>query len=292
LEEAGINQSDIDHLELHDCFSIAALISLEDMGFANPGEGISLYEKKGKIDLSATMEELEIDDVSMLTPDEREATVRDLLKARSGIYHAAAYETRSMKARRPKRGSHPHGTFWYYNNWDFNALGGVFQQQTGLNVFEAFKRDIADPIGMNDFSERYTRFVYEKQSSRFPAYTFRMSTRDRARFGLLCLRNGEWSGEQLIPSKWFRESTLAYSKSGSGVGYGYLWWVSVDGWHLGNKFKGRPYSARGNHGQKIVVIPEMQLVVVQSVDKSAGDEIAKGKSFNTLLKLILAARKK
>jgi acetyl-CoA C-acetyltransferase len=52
LEEAGINQSDIDHLELHDCFSIAALISLEDMGFANPGEGISLYEKKGKMTIN------------------------------------------------------------------------------------------------------------------------------------------------------------------------------------------------------------------------------------------------
>ena len=71
-----------------------------------------------------------------------------------------------------------------------------------------------------------------------------------------------------------------------------MWWVSVDGWHFENKFKGKPYSARGNYGQYIVVIPEMQLVVVQSVDKRAGDEIAKGKSFNSLLKLILAAREK
>ena len=43
LEEAEIDRSDIAHIELHDCFSIAALISLEDMGFANPGEGINLY---------------------------------------------------------------------------------------------------------------------------------------------------------------------------------------------------------------------------------------------------------
>ncbi|MDA0376553.1 MAG: beta-ketoacyl synthase N-terminal-like domain-containing protein [bacterium] len=45
LEEADISRDDISHIELHDCFSIAALISLEDMGFANPGEGIELYEK-------------------------------------------------------------------------------------------------------------------------------------------------------------------------------------------------------------------------------------------------------
>lgn len=43
LVEANIERSAIDHIELHDCFSITALISLEDMGFANPGEAINLY---------------------------------------------------------------------------------------------------------------------------------------------------------------------------------------------------------------------------------------------------------
>jgi acetyl-CoA C-acetyltransferase len=45
-EEAEITREDIAHLELHDCFSIAALINLEDMGFANPGTGISLYKNR------------------------------------------------------------------------------------------------------------------------------------------------------------------------------------------------------------------------------------------------------
>lgn len=43
-EEAGIRTNDLDVVELHDCFSIAAVISLEDLGLAAPGEGISLYE--------------------------------------------------------------------------------------------------------------------------------------------------------------------------------------------------------------------------------------------------------
>jgi acetyl-CoA C-acetyltransferase len=45
-EEAGIGPSDIQCLELHDCFSIAAVISLEDLGFAEPGRGIELYESE------------------------------------------------------------------------------------------------------------------------------------------------------------------------------------------------------------------------------------------------------
>src|SRR5205085_9964153 len=57
--------------------------------------GIAVDEHK--IDLGATMESLGIDDNTPgLTPTEKTATVGDLLKARSGIYHAALYETPGM----------------------------------------------------------------------------------------------------------------------------------------------------------------------------------------------------
>jgi len=57
--------------------------------------------------------------------------VRMLLEARSGVYHAALYETPAMAKQRPARGSHEPGTFWYYNNWDFNALGTIYEHATG-----------------------------------------------------------------------------------------------------------------------------------------------------------------
>jgi acetyl-CoA C-acetyltransferase len=44
LMEADIDLDDIDLVELHDCFSIAALIHLEDMGFAEQGRGIDVYQ--------------------------------------------------------------------------------------------------------------------------------------------------------------------------------------------------------------------------------------------------------
>jgi len=48
----------------------------------------------GNIDLDATLEELDIEDIPpALTVDEKQATVRDLLKSRSGVYHEAAAET-------------------------------------------------------------------------------------------------------------------------------------------------------------------------------------------------------
>lgn len=53
LEEAEITRDDIAHLEIHDCFSIAAIINLEDLGFAEPGHGVELYESQD-VDRSRT----------------------------------------------------------------------------------------------------------------------------------------------------------------------------------------------------------------------------------------------
>src|SRR3989338_5272585 len=44
-EEAGITIKNISCIEHHDCFSIAAIINLEDLGFAEKGKGIEWYTK-------------------------------------------------------------------------------------------------------------------------------------------------------------------------------------------------------------------------------------------------------
>src|SRR5690606_29581195 len=72
---------------------------------------------KGRIALGSTLADLGIDDKApALTEAEKQATVRDLLMARSGIYHVAAWETSDARKKRPERGSHTPGSFWYYNN--------------------------------------------------------------------------------------------------------------------------------------------------------------------------------
>ena len=48
------------------------------------------YVQSGRIKLDRTMADLKIDDVAGLLPAEKEATVADLLAARSGVYHEAA----------------------------------------------------------------------------------------------------------------------------------------------------------------------------------------------------------
>src|SRR5258708_1448030 len=108
------------------------------------------YVEDGTIDLSVTLAALGIDDVEGLSPKEKQATIYDLLTARSGIYHPAGYETQWMQSIKPKRHSQSPGTCWCYGNWDFNALGTIFTKLTGRGIHEAFRDIIARPLGMED----------------------------------------------------------------------------------------------------------------------------------------------
>jgi CubicO group peptidase (beta-lactamase class C family) len=236
----------------------------------------------GTIDLDKTLEELNIDDQSPLTKEEKQAVIRDLLKSRSGVYHPAAYETTGMKARRPKRGSHKRNSFWYYNNWDFNTLCAILRQETKTDFFEDFKNRIADPIQMEDFRLIDGYYHLEAENSNFPAYPFRLSARDLARFGQLFLQEGKWNNKQLISKEWIKESTTSFSCAGPNMGYAYLWWIDSDFDDVGGM-----YTARGVGSQVIAVLPGANMVIVQRVDtysrKSAGFD-------KELVRMILAAK--
>ena len=250
-----------------------------------------IYVAGGAIDLSATLESLGIDDNEpSLTAVEKKAILHDVLKARSGIYHAALYETPGMAAARPARGSHKPGTFWYYNNWDFNVLGTIFERLAKRNLFRSFRDDIAEPIGMADFRLQDGVYVGGTDSV-YPAYPFRMTARDMARFGLLFLREGRWKNRQIVPRDWVRASVTSYSDAGDSGGYGYMWWVAADGRHFpGVSLPDGSYSARGAGGHYILVVPEYDLVVVHRVNTDGPGPRVSGKEFGELVRLILAAR--
>jgi CubicO group peptidase (beta-lactamase class C family) len=246
--------------------------------------GLAVAE--GKINLEATLAELEIDDKPpSLTAEEKRAKVRDLLQARSGVYHEATSETEDQTERRPDRGSHPPGTFWYYNNWDFNALGSIYRKLTGEDIFVAVERRIASPIGMQDFSAADGRYALRRASSSIhPAYHMNMSARDLARFGLLFLNQGQWNGRQVIPKEWVAESTRSYSVSNRKIGYGYMWWVSDGEFHYRTRFGPGSYSARGYGGQLILVAPHHDLVIVHLTEAYQAD-----RQYGEILARIMAA---
>jgi len=255
---------------------------------------------KGTIGLSDTLEDLGIEDEPPgLTPEERQARVVDLLMARSGVYHPAAGETAYMKDRRPRRGSHAPGEFWYYNNWDFNVLGTIYETAAQEEIVPSLVRFIAAPLQMQDFDRDDGGYFFEK-SSRHPAYYVQVTARDLARFGLLYLKEGRWRDRQVVPAAWVRKSTsqlsniwpttYGHADGPTTMGYGYLWWAGRDeGFLPGVDLHTRAYRAYGHRGQYVIVIPARNLVVVHLVDRWDPTEYVSFQQMGTLLSMILDA---
>jgi CubicO group peptidase (beta-lactamase class C family) len=251
----------------------------------------------GTIRLGKTLAELGIDDHGGLTAAEREATILDLITARSGVYHAASNSGDDL-ASAPPRGSQRHGTYMLYSNWDFNAAGTAFERETGRNIYDALESDLARPIGMQDFNRAIHRRTGDSTKSVHLAYHMNLSTRDMARVGYLMLREGNWAGRQLVPRDWVRTISRAYTpvtdmnppqRRNGPFGYGYLWWV-WDGPHATGAYRGA-YTGLGAVGQQITVIPVLDLVVVHKTQPGQGRSVSHGQYLEVLDILVKAGCK-
>ena len=252
-----------------------------------------IHVADGEIDLSKTMGDLGIDDnAPSLTDEEKQATVHDLLKARLGVYHPALYETAAMAAARPPRHSHPPGTFWYYNNWDFNALGFIFEHLTKTDLFRDFQARLAEPIGMEDFRIEDTQYVSGADSV-YPAYPFRLTAQGHGALraalpaaralGLAADRAGglgDRVGEVLLG----RRPCPAATATCGGL-------PSMAGTCRASRCPDGSYSARGAGGHYILVIPAYDLVIVHRVNTDIQGRSVSSAEFGRLVKLILDARK-
>jgi CubicO group peptidase (beta-lactamase class C family) len=257
------------------------------------------YVATGRIPLGTNLRALQIDDAGGLLPSEREATVGDLLAARSGVYHPAA-NLGDASSLAPARGSVKHGTYFLYNNWDFNVLGAILERETGRSIYDLFTSDIAVPIGMQDWISTpgaYTGLVRNDTGlSQFPAHHFLLSTRDMARVGYLMLRQGRWNGRQIIPAAWVKRSTRRITPARevartspfvAGLGYGFLWWVFDSPQDKGTPLEGA-YTASGAYGQFITVVPRLDMVVTHKTAVPPPRNVASDTYFGTILPQAIA----
>jgi CubicO group peptidase (beta-lactamase class C family) len=264
------------------------------------------YVENGTIPLGKTLREMEFTDVGGLLPQELEATIENLITARSGIYHPASNSGDST-ASAPPRGSQKPGTYYLYNNWDFNAAGAVFEKLTGRDIYDALEADLAKPTGMEDFDRARQRKSGDARRSQYMAYHIYLSVRDMARVGLLMLRGGSWEGKPIASADWVRRITSLYTPlnemnppayrslgTGDRWGYGYMWWV----WDAPNSpgpFEGA-FTGIGAGGQFITVLPALDMVVAHKTDTSQRSphgqrsRSVSREEYASILRMLLAAR--
>lgn len=257
-----------------------------------------IYVERGAIGLQQTLGQLQVDDAPQgLNDTEKSARLLDVLKSRSGVYHAAAAEAETMVAGRPARGQYAPGTHYYYNNWDFNVAGHVLERGSGMRIFDAFDKYIAQPLGMLDYGNKIVEapgdpdadgfYQYEPERSRYPAYHFRMSAHDLALYGQLMLERGRWQGRQLVPAQWIDTSTQPYSitEPQYGLAYGMLWDVIVP-----SQPGGAPAFFHTGVGVHMLgIYPEHRLVMVHRVDTEHAYRFNDGDLYR-VIRLMHAAR--
>jgi CubicO group peptidase (beta-lactamase class C family) len=240
--------------------------------------------EEGGLSLDATLESLDINDSDpALTLEERTATVRDLMLARSGIMHDANYEHGSWRRLRVAIRENEPGSrrgLWFYNNWDFNALGTIVEDAGAASLAAQFDARIAEPLDMEDYDPALVSYSGRNSGAQrhfgygsdHPAYMFEMSTRDLARFGLLYLGCGRWREAQLLSETWVRDSMTgvdtrrglpASTRTGFDA-YGLLWWVEKSGEHarFPQLAHAQPYfGGSGFRGHFLLVFPRFDLVI-------------------------------
>lgn len=118
-----------------------------------------------------------------------------------------------------------------------------------------------------------------------------MRPRDMLKFGMLYANGGRWGKTQVLPTAWVKDSLSSLSTV-ENTAYGYLWWrmslkvATPDGAR-------RVYmsAAQGNGGQKIYLVPELDLIAVFTGSRyNTGDAPQNKIMANVVLPALMTAR--
>jgi CubicO group peptidase (beta-lactamase class C family) len=225
---------------------------------------IGIAKEKGLLSLDETLEQLGIDESKTpLTKQEKTATIRDLLMAKSGVYLEAEAETDFAKKNRPKREQYKPGEFFFYNNFDFNVLGTILEKKSGKSIGEFMEEYLARPLGMQEFAP--SNVIYgnpwpmRTDQSDHRVYWMFLSARDFARIGTMVAQKGKWNNQQIVSAEWIRESLQPHTDSlGKNMkpfdAYGYLWWIDQDS---------NTFWADGYGGQFLLIDTAKNLTIAQ-----------------------------
>ena len=148
------------------------------------------------------------------------------------------------------------GEKFVYSSMPTLAAGAI-RNASGLDFEEYADEFLFKKLGIHHYS-------WEHQSDGFVRADggLHLTNRDMAKIGLLCLNNGVWNGEQILPENWMELSTRKWIDTKQGHHYGFYWWLTPHAGIPGFLIAGDGnYFGSGYGGQKLFIIPDYNLVV-------------------------------
>ncbi len=134
------------------------------------------------------------------------------------------------------------------------TLGRVLERATGRPVEDYARANLLAPLGISKAA-----WAFSPQGEAQTGGGLRLNSRDLLRLALLYVRGGDWKGARIISEDWVEASIRAQVRIDDETQYGYLWWLRD--FKAGEKVHPAYYMS-GNGGNKVVVFPQLDLVVV------------------------------
>jgi CubicO group peptidase (beta-lactamase class C family) len=152
------------------------------------------------------------------------------------------------------------GAHWTYCGGATALLARLIAKGTGKSLHDFAREALFDPLGIGP-----TQWAAGPDGEPFAASGARMSVRDLARIGTMMLSGGQLDGKQIVPAEWITRCTTPVVSSDELRRYGYQWFLldvafgKPKGWAAGRLE--RMWMAQGEGGQRLFVIPALQLVI-------------------------------
>lgn len=156
------------------------------------------------------------------------------------------------------------GTHFGYCSPGYHLLSSLLGATVHQNALEFARQRLFAPLGI-----REVIWPVDPQGRTHGWGNSHLLPHDLAKLGYLFLHGGTWDGKQVVPAEWVRRATAVHTNVRAGVDYGYGWW-------LRNGANPRTFEANGRGGQRIVVAPEKDMVLVLTGGGYDPDEVIAG----------------
>lgn len=166
----------------------------------------------------------------------------------------------------------PPGVVWTYNGGATALLARLIAKGTGQTLHDFARAALFEPLGIH-----CTEWEYGRDGEAIAASGLRMTPRDLARIGMVALNGGSLNGRQVIPAEWLSACFSRAVSMPDGRHYGCHWYlnrVATDDGAGGVRWE-EMVSALGNGGQRLFLLPRLDLVVAITAGNYDGSDQAR-----------------
>jgi len=156
------------------------------------------------------------------------------------------------------------GTRFNYSGGDIQILVEILKNATGMQLDEFSGTYLFEPLGITS----YDWWLIFPSGEIHGAGGLKLTPRDMIKIGAMMLNKGVWGNNRVVSEEWVKKCVTSFhgnhgiripGEDLGRVGYSYTWWTK----NMDNKGETiKWYTALGWGGQKISVLPELDMVIV------------------------------